>query len=355
MAVYLDVNPDLKSRVDQYLSQYVVNRHQHEVSAYWKRRLQNYQYRIAGRRAVVEGYFNVDDRPRAYNPSTKAPSGIKAKAAKLYRNIRDELLTKRLCSQYGSGNGSWISALVNNCTAETIFHLLTPLSSQLSMGIVNRRRQGFYQHFNDNYKHYLERSMPSIFDNFSDYEIAKTARLASGIKGLFNSLVSDNKGLRVLEIGAGGCLLCVLLQKMIPIISYDIIDLPEMIPTGFLIAKHFDDSLKVQLPGESIDNPQIKFFVPGQYEPEGADIDLGINITSFQEMNDQLVSSYFALLSKAVRLDGLLFCVNRLRKETNFMEYPWEEKWRVISTEEDPLSRLHRADRIIIRRVATRV
>ena len=352
MTVYLDVNPGLKLRVDQYLSRYVVNRHEYEISAYWKRRLQNYHYRITGRRAELEGYFNVDDRPRTYDPATRTPSSIKANAAKLYRNIKDELLTKSLCSQYNAENESWMNVLVNNCTSETILHRLVPRWSELSVGIVNKRRQGFYQHFNDNHKQFLESSMPSVFDSFSDYDIAKAARLAFGINSLFDSSVADNDDLRILEIGAGGCLLCVLLHEIIPIKSYDIIDLPEMIPTGFLIAKHFDDSLRIQLPGESIDDPQIRFFIPGKYDPENVEIDLGINITSFQEMSDHIVSSYFTLLSRAVRPDGLLFCVNRLRKQTNFVEYPWEDNWRVISTDEDPLSRMSAANKIIIRRVA---
>ena len=356
MAVYIDVNPDLKSRVDRYLLQFVVNRHKHDISVYWERKLQNYRYRIEGHQAQLEGYFNRlrDGTRSSHDPATRTPTGIKRNAAKLYQNIRDELLTKRLCSQYQSEGDGRARVLATNSTSETIFHRLVSRSSA-SGGIVNKRRQEFYRYFDENHKRFLETRMPSLFGRFSDYEIAKAARLAFGIKSVFDGSSPDNEGLHVLEIGAGGCLLCVMLHQLRPIKGYDIIDLPEMIPTGFLIAKHFDDSLKIQLPGEAIDNPQIRFFVPETYDPEHADIDLGINITSFQEMNDQIVSSYFDLLRSASRPGGLLFCVNRLRKQTNFVEYPWGKYWRVISTEEDPLSRMSAANKIIIRRVASRV
>jgi hypothetical protein len=78
--------------------------------------------------------------------------------------------------------------------------------------------------------------------------------------------------------------------------------------------------------------------------------DVAVNITSFGEMTDANVASYFTLIARTLRPGGVFMCINRNAKVTRFADYPWEAiAGDVLVDEEDPTSGYHDPDPIFRR------
>ena len=194
--------------------------------------------------------------------------------------------------------------------------------------------------------------LPSLV-NF--YDIAKNlavARLIAAHAG------SGGRPIRVLEVGAGGCLLPLLLRRLAPVGRHDVIDLPALIPLGAIMAGAFAPDAAIALPGEAAGAPDggtepwLRLQAAGAFEVADGGYDVAVNVTSFQEMTQQQVDDYFAVIARALRPGGILVCVNRERKSTDFAAYPWDRLGgAVLLDDEDPLSRFHADDQVILRRI----
>ena len=85
-------------------------------------------------------------------------------------------------------------------------------------------------------------------------------------------------------------------------------------------------------------------------------IDIFINTRSFMEMNLDTVNFYFKHIHRAIKNDGLFYCVNRYQKKTSgdlvkFKSLPFDKKWKFkISRKSFCQPLIHEA---LLRRVAS--
>jgi SAM-dependent methyltransferase len=131
-----------------------------------------------------------------------------------------------------------------------------------------------------------------------------------------------------LEIGAGTGYLAALVRDAWRA-RITIIDLPEILPLGFLyLHKRFPEATFV-LPGEP-GPADITFLTTG--DGIAADsVDLAVNTASFGEMTSETIAGYFQILRRVVRPGGLFFTVNREQKVMDgqpirFADYPWSDR-----------------------------
>ena len=169
-----------------------------------------------------------------------------------------------------------------------------------------------------------------------------------------------DRPLRILEIGAGGALVSLLLRRLLPIDCFNIIDLDFVAPLGFLISSYADPDGHVALPGEEHrDDDVVRYFTPEQATLADQSVDICLNVTSFQEMNRDIVAGYFKLMERTLAPGGMFLCVNRLEKRgaseediMRFDDYPWPKTgFETLINEEDLVSRVSRRRFPIMRRL----
>lgn len=141
-----------------------------------------------------------------------------------------------------------------------------------------------------------------------------------------NTLLSKYKN--ILEIGAGcGILASLLLQEKK---KYFIVDIPNMILCSSSYLMTIFPNKKYCLPNEltksvELDDKDIIFITPNQIKfLKDNYFDLIINNQSFQEMNYSEIDAYFNLIKRSLKFEGKFFSSNRLKKETNYFDYPWK-------------------------------
>jgi len=129
-----------------------------------------------------------------------------------------------------------------------------------------------------------------------------------------------------LEIGAGTGYLAELVRRAWRA-KLIVIDLPEILPLGFLhLHSRFPDA-SFALPGEPAGRADMVFLTDGDKLPDDC-ADLAVNTASFGEMRPEVITAYFGLLRRVLRPGGLFFTVNREEKAMDgvpvrFREYPW--------------------------------
>ena len=158
----------------------------------------------------------------------------------------------------------------------------------------------------------------------------------------------------IVEIGPGSGTLAKIIKNYYNKTKYIFVDLPEIIPYPLInLTYSFPDSSFI-LPNEINENIDLQdfdfvFLLPNQTKfIKKNSIDLGINITSFQEMDTTDIEIYFELLRKILKRDNFFYCLNAVdkimevegvRKPIRFFEYPWKSNDKDISYE---LSSIHK-------------
>ena len=196
---------------------------------------------------------------------------------------------------------------------------------------------------------YIRSWYPLLAGSVDYYDLAKNYAAARLVSSTFESY---DRPLRVLEIGAGGCLLPMLLAKRIPISRYEVIDLPLLMPLGVGMLGHHAPEATIALPNETEGNAWLRYQSADYFDLEPNSLDVAINVTSFQEMSNAQVRQYFELVSAALRPNGLFLCINRDQKMTRFLDYPWDMiPGEILVNDEDPSSEFFRDGQIIRRRL----
>lgn len=192
--------------------------------------------------------------------------------------------------------------------------------------------------------------LPSLIDFYDLYKNHTTAAL------IREHAPASGADLRVLEIGAGGCLLPLMLHRLGGFGLYQVIDLPFVIPLGFAMLRHFAPELAVALPTEPTPKHGVQFqtndapTIAANIAP--GSLHAAVNVTSFGEMSEANVETYFTLLAQSLKPGGTFTCINRDAKTTNFADYPWGMlAGEVLVDAEDPISSYHREEWTIRRRV----
>jgi hypothetical protein len=219
------------------------------------------------------------------------------------------------------------------------------------------RQCELFQNFQQNMGPMLRSWYPLLPGMVDFHDLAKNFDIARQIVKLLNG---DERPQRVLEIGAGGCLLPLCLRKLLTIERYDVIDLPILIPLGVANLSFFAPEVELTLPGEDRDASWLTFKPAATAtqdsvaDPEGYDV--LVNVTSFQEMTDVQVEGYFRLIARSMRPGSLFVCVNRDVKSTRFADYPWHLiNGEIVVDTEDLSSRFFRDTQVILRRVIRRL
>jgi SAM-dependent methyltransferase len=143
-----------------------------------------------------------------------------------------------------------------------------------------------------------------------------------------------------LEIGAGTGYLAAMVREAWAA-RIIIIDLPEILPLGFLYLHTRFPQATFALPGEP-GPADFTFLTSGEAIPADS-VDLAVNTASFGEMTPETVAGYFDVLRRVIKEGGLFFTVNREEKVMDgrpirFAEYPWSP--RDVDLESGP-SELH--------------
>jgi hypothetical protein len=171
--------------------------------------------------------------------------------------------------------------------------------------------------------------------------------LAAYYMNLIRPHLPAGRPISYLEIGAGTGYLAALLQHACPGRTI-IVDLPEILPFSFIYLNRLFPKAAFQLPNEARDARSLSeaaTFVFLSPEEVGLisdrSLDLAVNTASFGEMMPQHIATYFSLLRRALRTDGLFFTCNRVEKWMNpaisgastaisddgvpvrFEDYPW--------------------------------
>ncbi len=120
-----------------------------------------------------------------------------------------------------------------------------------------------------------------------------------------------------LIIGAGNAFEVVQLIKKYPNISICIIDLPEIISSGYLTIKNYFKTIRINLPNTakkfSKSNYQINFYLPHQLSLIDVKFDCSHNIGSFQEMSLKTVNNYLGFIKRKLNKGALFISINNKR------------------------------------------
>jgi hypothetical protein len=148
----------------------------------------------------------------------------------------------------------------------------------------------------------------------------------------------------VLEIGGGVGLVGLAIRSKIDDINYVDIDLNEMLPSATMLALMMNLPNKLELIDDGFKVGNSKFInnanLPKTF------FDVGINMTSFQEMDNEQIGEYMTYLSSAIRPGGFFISINRdmkisdeLKLHFSHRDVPWPSEFKEIYSEESIFSK----------------
>ena len=125
---------------------------------------------------------------------------------------------------------------------------------------------------------------------------------------------SRNK-LKILEIGGGLSIAALILKQANKLSTYINIDLPNQIITSYLILRSYT-KLKIALPNEvykkNIKKFNVILLLPFQKKLlNNINIDLALNVNSFQEMQIDTVNEYLSFIYKRLKKGGIFLSLNQ--------------------------------------------
>lgn len=124
-----------------------------------------------------------------------------------------------------------------------------------------------------------------------------------------DKIAPDTKS--ILEIGAGSGISIIHRERLGYGRQY-IIDLPETIEIAFAFLCTLMDPKKIALPNEQItEDSQVIFCLPHQGISRVDNVDVAINVSSFQEMRLDVVNSYIALIGNKLKQSGYFVSSNQ--------------------------------------------
>ncbi len=154
-----------------------------------------------------------------------------------------------------------------------------------------------------------------------------------------------------LEIGPGTGYLAALAREAWAS-NVVIIDLPEILPLGFLYLHTRFPEATFALPGEQ--GPADFTFATSGEAVSSDSVDIAVNTASFGEMTTETVAAYFTVLRRVIKPGGLFFTVNREEKvmdgrPVRFAEYPWSAGDIDLLSEPSKMHRLVQENRMLMR------
>jgi len=187
-------------------------------------------------------------------------------------------------------------------------------------------------------KRYSNRIPKLLKDFFSEYDLAKAWYVLDIIER-FKMNPTD-----MLEIGGGVGLAGIAVRSKYSQTSYVDIDLNEMLPSATILALAMEPSQNLGLLENGFKVGKSSFVSNVELPDTG--FDLGINMTSFQEMDDEQIREYMSYLSSAIKPGGFFISINRDRKvhddlKLSFLhaQVKWPSSFIEIHSEESLFSK----------------
>jgi len=144
--------------------------------------------------------------------------------------------------------------------------------------------------------------------------------------------------IRVINIGDGDGFLSALIKEAFPRASICLVDLGKtlLFQAHYCIRLHPNAShVLVSESDKGADYSGADFlYCPAEHldKIDNLNFDLGINISSMQEMNKDSIETYFEFIRRHMNRNNLFYCCNREEKKliggevVNFHSYPWSEQ-----------------------------
>lgn len=153
----------------------------------------------------------------------------------------------------------------------------------------------------------------------------------------------------ILEVGGGAGGLAINLSEAGLVRHYVIADLPEMLINAMISISERVPGADMRLsetPDFSLPGPVFWFLETKEIERVAADsVDVGLNINSLMEMDEDVRDYYLAQFRRALRPGGLMYNVNRMQRAmsrrngepfvSNPLTYPYDPRDIVLEWEPD--------------------
>jgi len=156
-----------------------------------------------------------------------------------------------------------------------------------------------------------------------------TLRYAKYYDEIIEDQINVIPGSSILEIGAGSGIFSALMQDRFSSKNI-IIDIPYTLQNSIALFMTIYPEKTFILPNEISDKTNIYdydliFLTPDQKELiKDSSVGLAINTQSFMEMDYKEVVDYFSFVNRIVVNGGYFFISNRMRKVTNFFNFPFD-------------------------------
>jgi hypothetical protein len=156
-----------------------------------------------------------------------------------------------------------------------------------------------------------------------------TLRYAKYYDEIVENEISKIQNNTILEIGAGSGIFSALMQDRFSSKSI-IVDIPYTLQNSIALFMSIYPEKNFILPNEISEKTNIYdydliFLTPDQKDLiKDNSIGLAINTQSFMEMDFNEVEDYFSFVNRIVVNQGYFFISNRMRKVTNFFNFPFD-------------------------------
>ncbi len=146
----------------------------------------------------------------------------------------------------------------------------------------------------------------------------------------------------IVEIGGGFGGFIAKMKNLFPESKCIIFDLPEVnaVQTYYLTQRfpkaHILGFKDFILRGPAIFEDIADFLILPGWLIEGMSndtVDLVVNTRSMMEMTPDIIDFYFTHIQNIVPVGGLFACYNRYTKLSNFKNYPYDNRWRILSSQ----------------------
>lgn len=153
-----------------------------------------------------------------------------------------------------------------------------------------------------------------LLEEFVNIDKSRTCVIGDGQSNFVSLAITNNFAEKLISVN-----LTEVLMSDLELIE----ELPQITSEEIAVARHKEDVK------EFLNNPQQKLLLVSAQNATallGSEINLFVNMASFQEMTPNLVSEYFKIIASN---EAFLYCCNRLEKKlyggevNRFLDFPW--------------------------------
>ncbi len=248
-----------------------------------------------------------------------------AESTSLFQKVRDTLLEAISRRDSLLRVVERVSSLAVTCARTTEY-----------LWMRRKSREGFRKFRSSNQIQSGDWAIPPIMEGPLKYNESKVYDSIENLFFIKKHFDPNRLPVTFLEIGAGAGLTSLLLLDQIPNSKVIICDLPVTICAGYTLLSHFaKEKYRIMLPHEVTKEVlqtrlfDLAFITPNQTDLiDDKSIDGVINVHSMQEMEMDSITTYFRLIKRISRKNGIFYCKNldesKQYADNKFDDYPWD-------------------------------